>query len=63
MDEQTMFGVITRNSPYLVIVPNWQEFVEWVKDGGGYDESYLDINDSRCLRLQEDYLAVLEAEK
>ena len=51
-----MTGLIARNDPSLTIVPNWAEFVAWVKDAG-YDESYLDVNDSKCLQLQQDYLA------
>jgi hypothetical protein len=42
-----------------VIVTDWSAFVEWVKDGGGYDQSYFDVRDSKCLALQEDYLAYL----
>lgn len=42
-----------------VIVPDWNAFVEWVADGGGYDQSYFDVRDSKCLALQEDYLAYL----
>lgn len=37
------------------IVADWQGFVEWVKDAG-YDESYLNWYDSKCLALQEQYL-------
>ena len=46
---------IQRNAQSLVIVPHWAEFVSWTKDAG-YDESYLDINESKCLALQEQYL-------
>ena len=49
---------IQRNAQSLVIVPHWAEFVSWTKDAG-YDESYLDINDSKCLALQEQYLQEL----
>ena len=48
-------GFIERNDASLVIVPDWPEFCAWVKDAG-YGEAYLDINDSRCLALQEEFL-------
>lgn len=48
-------GFIPRNDPSLVVVPDWAEFVAWAKDGG-YDESYLDINDFKCLALQRTFL-------
>lgn len=38
-----------------VIVADWQGFAEWVKEAG-YDESYLNCYDSKCLALQEQYL-------
>lgn len=38
-----------------VIVPDWQAFVTWAKDAG-YDESFLNVWDSKCLALQERYL-------
>jgi hypothetical protein len=50
-----MTGFIPRNHPSLTIVPDWAEFVAWTQDGG-YDESYLDVNDSKCLELQRQYL-------
>ncbi len=58
-----MPGFTARHDPSLTIVPDWAAFVAWVKDCG-YDESYLDVNDSKCLALQESYLAelVLESE-
>jgi hypothetical protein len=39
----------------LVIVPDWAEFCDWVKEAG-YGEAVLDINDSRCLALQAAFL-------
>lgn len=54
--ETNQDGFIERNSSKLVIVPNWGLFVDWVRDAG-YGEAYLDINDSRCLALQCDYLS------
>lgn len=48
-------GFIARNDPRLIIVPNWAEFAEWAKDAG-YGEADLDVNDSRCMHLQETYL-------
>lgn len=50
-----MNGLIVRNDPCLIIVPDWAEFVSWAGDGG-YDESYFDINHEKCLTLQELYL-------
>lgn len=50
-------GFITRNDPSLILVPDWQDFVRWVKEGGGHDEACLDINDYRCRVLQQEYLA------
>lgn len=41
------------------IVADWNAFVEWANDGGGYDESYFNVRDSKCLALQEDYIAYL----
>lgn len=38
-----------------MIVADWQGFAEWVKEAG-YDESYLNCYDSKCLALQEQYL-------
>lgn len=43
-----------RNHPSFIIVANWIDFCVWCRDGG-YDESYLDINDGKCLALQEAY--------
>lgn len=48
-------GFIPRNAPSLVIVSDWDEFVAWARDGG-YPESDLDVNTSRCMVLQEQYL-------
>ncbi len=48
-------GFIERNDASLVIVPDWPEFCAWVKEAG-YGEEVLDINDSRCLALQEAFL-------
>ncbi|MBP9714179.1 MAG: hypothetical protein KBD60_10890 [Sterolibacterium sp.] len=45
-----------------VIVANWQAFYEWARDGG-YDESYLNPYDSKCLALQEKFLEEIEAEE
>jgi hypothetical protein len=50
-----MNGFIPRNDPSLILVPDWADFVAWTKDGG-YDESYLDINDCKCMELQRTYL-------
>jgi len=55
MRECVVMGFIERNDASLVIVPDWAEFCDWVKDAG-YDEAYLDINDSRCLALQAAFL-------
>jgi hypothetical protein len=48
-------GFIERNDASLVIVPDWAEFCDWVKEAG-YGEAVLDINDSRCLALQAAFL-------
>ena len=48
-------GFITRNDASLAIVPDWPEFCDWVNEAG-YGEEVLDINDSRCLALQEAFL-------
>jgi hypothetical protein len=48
-------GFVARNDPSLVLVPDWSAFVEWAKEAR-YDEAYLDINDSRCMALQEQFL-------
>ena len=48
-------GFIERNDASLVIVPDWAEFCDWVKEAG-YGEAVLDINDSRCLALQVAFL-------
>ena len=48
-------GFVERNDASLVIVPDWAEFCAWFQDAG-YDEASLDINDSRCLALQEAFL-------
>lgn len=58
---KNMNGFIPRNHASLTIVPDWQEFVAWVKDAG-YDESYLDINDSKCLALQRTFLEEASAD-
>lgn len=42
-----------------VIVSDWNAFCEWGKDGG-YDESYFNMYDSKCLALQEQYLQEME---
>lgn len=55
MRECVVMGFIERNAASLVIVPDWSEFFAWAKDAG-YGEAYLDINDSRCLALQELFL-------
>jgi len=55
MRECVVMGFIERNAASLVIVPDWSEFCAWVKEAG-YGETYLDINDSRCLALQELFL-------
>lgn len=39
-----------------VIIKDWKAFCEWAKEGG-YDESYLNQWDSKCLALQEQFLA------
>lgn len=41
-----------------VIISDWSAFCEWAKDAG-YDESYLNQWDSKCLALQEQFLAEL----
>lgn len=56
-----MNGFIPRHDASLTIVPDWQEFAAWVKDAG-YDESYLDVNDSKCLALQRAFLEEAAAE-
>ena len=48
-------GFIERNDASLVIVPDWPEFCDWVKEAG-YGDAVLDINDSRCLALQAAFL-------
>ena len=45
-----------RHDPTLSIVGDWAAFVAWAHDGG-YDESYFDVNDEKCLALQQSYLA------
>lgn len=50
-----MSGFLERNDPSLLLVPDWDDFVQWARDGG-YGEEYLDINDSRCEAVQLDYL-------
>ena len=55
MRECVVMGFIERNAASLVIVPDWSEFWAWVKEAG-YGEVYLDVNDSRCLALQELFL-------
>ena len=55
MRECVVMGFIERNAASLVIVPDWSEFFAWAKDAG-YGEVYLDVNDSRCLALQELFL-------
>lgn len=57
-----MNGFIPRHDKSLTIVPNWKEFVSWAEDAG-YDESYFDVNDSKCLELQRKYLQEIEDEK
>lgn len=56
-----MSGFIPRHHDSLTIVPNWQEFVSWTEDAG-YDESYLDVNDSKCLELQRQFLEEIAPE-
>lgn len=51
-------GFLPRNHPSLTIVSDWKEFCEWVQEAG-YGEEYLDVNDGRCLDLQEKFLAEL----
>jgi hypothetical protein len=53
--EGTEMGFIERNDARLVIVLDWTEFCAWVKEAG-YGEEVLDINDSRCLALQEAFM-------
>ena len=50
-----MKGFLVRNDPSLIVVTNWLAFVNWAHDGG-YDESYFDVNDEKCLALQHSYL-------
>lgn len=38
-----------------VIVKDWMAFYTWAKESG-YDESYLNQYDSKCLALQEQFL-------
>ena len=38
-----------------VIVADWKAFYAWAKEAG-YDESYLNQYDSKCLALQEQFL-------
>jgi len=47
------------NIEHCVIVTDWESFVEWANDGGGYDQSHFNVRDSKCLVLQEDYIAYL----
>lgn len=42
-----------------VLVRDWHAFAEWAHDAG-YDESWLNWRDSKCLALQEQYLQELE---
>jgi len=48
-------GFIERNDASLVRVPDWPEFCAWAKEAG-YGEEVMDINDSRCMALQEAFL-------
>lgn len=48
-------GFIARNDASLVIVSDWPEFCDWANEAG-YGEEVMDINDSRCLALQEAFL-------
>ncbi len=52
---QVQLGLLPRNDPSLTIVPDWQAFYEWAKDGG-YGEDHMDVNDSRCMELQRQFL-------
>lgn len=45
-------GFLVRHDPSLTIVKDWAAFVAWGHEGG-YDESYFDVNDEKCLALQE----------
>lgn len=38
-----------------ILVQDWGDFYEWGKEAG-YDESYFNVRDSKCLALQEQYL-------
>ena len=49
-----MSGFLVRNDSSLIVVADWQAFVAWAEDAG-YDESYFDINDEKCLALQIQY--------
>jgi hypothetical protein len=53
--ERIDMGFIERNDVSLIIVPDWAEFCDWVKEAG-YGEEVLDINESRCLALQAVFL-------
>ena len=53
--KRVAMGFIERNDASLIIVPDWAEFCDWVKEAG-YGEAVLDINDSRCLALQAAFL-------
>ncbi len=48
-------GFTERNDVSLVRVADWPEFCAWAKEAG-HGEEVLDINDSRCLALQEAFL-------
>jgi hypothetical protein len=38
-----------------IVFENWGSFVKWAKENG-YDESYFNVNDSKCLALYETFL-------
>lgn len=59
----TTFNIVERNHSSLTIVPDWKAFVEWAEDGGGYDETYFDVNQSKCLELQWGYLDYFAEER
>jgi hypothetical protein len=60
--EGTEMEFIERNDASLVIVPDWPEFCDWVEEAG-YGEEAMDINDSRCLALQEAFLGERDEER
>lgn len=53
--ERSIDAMGGRHQSSMVVVPNWTKFLDWARDNER-EEAFMDINDSRCLEAQREYL-------